>query len=174
MPDLIDKCPNTPAGIAVDATGCPIDRDGDGVPNDVDTCPDTPGPASNNGCPEVKEEATKRLSFATRSIYFETGKAIIKPESFEKLDEIVSIMNKYPNYNLKLGGHTDSKEGSDVSSTKLSIARVDAVKSYVVGKGVSESRLQAKGFGETRPVAPNKTAIGRAQNRRVEMELYLK
>ena len=173
VPDNLDKCPNTPAGVVVDANGCPVDRDGDGVPNDADRCPDTPGPATNNGCPEVKEETKKRLNFATRGIYFETGKATIKPESFAKLDEIVSIINEYPDYNLRLGGHTDSV-GSALSNMILSQARVDAVKAYLVGKGVSEARLQAKGFGETMPIAPNKTAVGRAENRRVEMELYLK
>ncbi|MCW3108539.1 MAG: OmpA/MotB domain protein, partial [Segetibacter sp.] len=173
VPDNLDKCPNTPAGTVVDATGCPVDRDGDGIPNNVDKCPDTPGPATNNGCPEVKEETKKRLNFATRGIYFETGKAIIKPESFPKLDEIVSIINEYPDYNLRLGGHTDSV-GSAMSNMFLSQARVDAVKAYLVSKGVSETRLVAKGFGETMPIAPNKTAVGRAQNRRVEMELYLK
>lgn len=173
VPDNLDKCPNTPAGTVVDATGCPVDRDNDGVLNNVDKCPDTPGPASNNGCPEVKEETKKRLNFATRGIYFETGKATIKPQSFPKLDEIVSIINEYPDYNLRLGGHTDSV-GSALSNMFLSQARVDAVKAYLVSKGVSEDRLVAKGFGETMPIAPNKTAVGRAQNRRVEMELYLK
>ncbi|MCW3114242.1 MAG: OmpA/MotB domain protein [Segetibacter sp.] len=173
VPDNLDKCPNTPAGTVVDANGCPLDRDKDGVPNDVDKCPDTPGPATNNGCPRVKEEAKKRLNFATRGIYFETGKAIIKRESFSKLNEIVSIINEYPDYNLRLGGHTDSV-GSTVRNEILSQARVDVVKSYLVAKGISEERLQAKGFGESMPIAPNKTAVGRARNRRVEMELYLK
>jgi len=173
VPDNLDKCPNTPAATAVDSTGCPVDRDGDGVPNNVDRCPDTPGPASNNGCPEVKAETKKRLNFATRGIYFQTGKATIKPISFPNLDEIVSIINEYPDYNLRLSGHTDAV-GSDASNMILSQARVDAVKAYLVGKGVSETRLEAKGYGEIRPIASNKTAVGRAQNRRVEMELYLK
>jgi len=173
VPDNLDKCPNTPAGTVVDATGCPADTDGDGVPNNLDKCPNTPGVASNNGCPEVKEETKKRLSFATRGIYFETGKATIKPVSFDKLDEIVSIINEYPDYNLRLRGHTDAV-GSEASNLLLSQARVDAVKAYLVGKGVSEDRLYATGYGEEIPVATNKTAVGRAQNRRVEMELYLK
>ncbi|HEX8461032.1 MAG TPA: OmpA family protein [Segetibacter sp.] len=173
VPDNLDKCPNTPAGTVVDATGCPADSDGDGVLNAVDRCPNTPGPASNNGCPEVKEEVKKRLNFATRGIFFETGKAALKPTSFPKLDEIVSIINEYPDYNLRLGGHTDNV-GSDANNLKLSQARIDAVKNYLVGKGVPEDRLEATGFGESKPIATNKTAAGRAQNRRVEMELYLK
>jgi OOP family OmpA-OmpF porin len=173
VPDNLDKCPNTPAGTAVDETGCPVDSDGDGVPNKTDRCPNTPGPATNNGCPEVKPEVKKRLNFATRGIFFETGKATLKPASFPKLDEVVSIINEYTDYNLRLGGHTDNV-GSDAANLKLSQARVDAVKAYLVSKGVPDTRLDATGYGETKPIATNKTAVGRAQNRRVEMELYLK
>jgi len=173
VPDNLDKCPNTPAGTVVDENGCPADTDGDGVPNAIDKCPNTPGTASNNGCPEVKEETKKRLNFATRGIFFEFGKAKLKPESFPKLDEVVSIINEYPDYNLRLGGHTDNV-GSDESNLKLSQARIDAVKNYLISKGVSQERLEAKGYGESKPIASNKTAVGRAQNRRVEMELYLK
>lgn len=173
VPDNLDKCPNTKSGTVVDATGCPVDNDGDGVPNAVDKCPNTPGPESNNGCPVVKEEAKKRLNFATRGIYFETGKSVLKPESFAKLDEIVSIINEYPDYNLRLGGHTDNV-GTDAHNMTLSQARVDAVKAYLVSKSVPDARLEATGYGESKPIATNKTAVGRAQNRRVEMELYLK
>lgn len=173
VPDYLDKCPNTRAGLQVDETGCPVDTDGDGVPDRTDKCPNTPGPATNFGCPEVKAEVKKRLNFATRGIFFEFGKAVLKPESFPKLDEVVSIINEYPDYNLRLGGHTDNV-GTDEANLKLSQARVDAVKAYLVSKGVPEGRLEATGYGESRPIATNKTAVGRAQNRRVEMELYLK
>ena len=173
VPDYLDKCPNTKAGAAVDAAGCPTDDDGDGVLNAVDKCPNTPGPETNNGCPVVKEEAKKRLNFATRGIYFETGKSVLKPESYPKLDEIVSIINEYPDYNLRLGGHTDNV-GKDAKNMILSQVRVDAVKTYLVNKGVPDNRLEATGYGKTKPIATNKTAIGRAQNRRVEMELFLK
>ncbi len=173
VPDNLDKCPNTKKGVTVDVAGCPTDNDGDGVPNATDKCPNTPGPESNNGCPVVKEEAKKRLNFATRGIYFETGKSTLKPESYPKLDEIVSIINEYPDYNLRLSGHTDNV-GTDANNLTLSQARVDAVKAYLVGKNVPDSRLEATGYGETRPIATNKTAVGKAQNRRVEMELYLK
>ena len=173
VPDHLDKCPNTAAGTVVDATGCPADSDGDGILNSVDKCPETAGPASNSGCPEVNEEVKKRLNFATRGIYFETGKTTLKKESYPKLDEIVSIINEYPDYNLRLSGHTDNV-GNDVRNMTLSQGRIDAVKAYLVSEGVSEDRLEAKGYGETKPIATNKTSVGRAQNRRVEMELYLK
>ena len=173
VPDYLDKCPNTIKGTIIDSKGCPMDTDNDGVPDVSDKCINTPGPASNNGCPEVKEEVKKRLNFATRGIFFETGKANLKPESFPSLDEIVSIINEYPDYNLRIGGHTDNV-GTDASNLTLSQARMDAVKSYLVTKNVSESRLEAQGFGESRPIATNKTSVGRSKNRRVEMALYLK
>lgn len=173
VPDYLDKCPNSSKGTTVNNNGCPLDTDADGVPDQTDKCPTTFGPASNSGCPVIKEETKKRLNFATRGIFFETGKAVLKSESFASLDEIVSIINEYPDYNLRLGGHTDNV-GKDASNHILSQARVDAVKSYFVSKNVSDSRLVAEGFGETRPIASNKTAVGRSKNRRVEMELYLK
>ncbi len=171
--DAKDKCANTPAGVKVDATGCPADGDGDGVPDTEDRCPTTPGGGTANGCPEVKEEVKKRLNFATRGIYFETAKATLKPASYPMLDEIVSILGEYTDYSLRLGGYTDSN-GSDATNLKLSQARVNSVKAYLISKGVSESRLEAIGYGETKPIASNKTAAGRAQNRRVELELFLK
>lgn len=173
VPDHVDKCPNTARGTTVNTSGCALDTDGDGVPDQLDKCPTTAGPTTNNGCPVIKEETKKRLNFATRGIFFETGKAVLKSESFASLDEIVSIINEYPDYNLRLGGHTDNV-GKDADNLGLSQARVDAVKSYLVSKNISDSRLVAEGFGETRPIASNKTAVGKSKNRRVEMELYLK
>ena len=89
------------------------------------------------------------------------------------LNEVVSIINEYPDYNLRMGGHTDAV-GSDEKNLILSQDRVDAVKAYLVNKGVSENRIEATGFGAIRPIATNKTAQGRAKNRRVELELFLK
>ena len=88
------------------------------------------------------------------------------------LDEIVSIMGEYTDYNLRMGGHTDSY-GSNATNLKLSQARVDAVKAYLMRKGVDSSRIEATGYGEAQPIATNKTAVGRAQNRRVTLELTL-
>ena len=180
VPDSRDKCPNTPSGTEVDENGCPIvkedntDTDGDGVPDRIDRCPNTPGPKWNRGCPEVKADIKKRLKFATRGIYFETGKAVLKPESAPMLDEIIDIINQYPDYNLRLGGHTDNV-GGDAYNMTLSQSRVDAVKNYLVEKGkISPDRLDAIGYGKTKPIATNATAVGKALNRRVELELYLK
>lgn len=173
VPDILDKCPNTDKGISVDEIGCPRDSDKDGIPDYLDRCPSTPAPGTTNGCPVVKEEIKKRLKFATRGIFFETGKATLKSESFAKLDEVVDIINQYPDYNLKLGGHTDNV-GSEKSNQILSQSRVDAVKSYLISKGIRDERLDAMGFGELKPISTNKTVIARSQNRRVEMDLFLK
>ncbi len=171
--DSKDKCANTPSGVKVDETGCPADSDGDGVPDTEDRCPATKGEGTANGCPEIKEAVKKRLNFATRGIYFETGKATLKAASYPMLDEIVSIMGEYTDYSLRMGGYTDS-QGSDATNQKLSQERVNSVKAYLVTKGITEGRLEATGYGEARPIATNATSAGRAQNRRVELELFLK
>jgi outer membrane protein OmpA-like peptidoglycan-associated protein len=179
VPDSRDKCANTPINTPVDINGCPLnkedntDSDGDGIPDRKDRCPNSPGPASNNGCPEIKADVQKRLKFATRGIYFETGRAIIKPQSYPMLDEIADIINQYPDYNIRLNGHTDNV-GGDASNMQLSQNRVNAVKSYLVDKGIPSNKLEATGYGKTKPVATNATTLGRALNRRVEIELYLK
>ena len=167
--DTEDKCPDTKTGIKVDSKGCPSDTDADGVVDTEDKCPSVMGDAKNNGCPDV----AKRLEFAARGISFETGNATIKPSSYPMLDEVVSIISEYKDYDLKMGGHTDNV-GNDASNLKLSQSRVDAVKTYLVSKGVSESRIAATGYGETIPIGDNNTTKGKEQNRRVELELVLR
>ena len=171
--DADDKCPNTKTGIKVDEKGCAADTDGDGVIDTEDKCPSVSGDANNNGCPAMKVDVKKRLQFAARGINFETGKAIITPASYPMLDEVVSILNEYVDYNLKMGGHTDAV-GVDASNLTLSQSRVNAVKAYLVSKSVAENRIMATGYGESMPVAPNTTAAGKAKNRRVELELVVK
>lgn len=171
--DSDDKCPNTKSGIKVDAKGCPADTDGDGVIDSEDKCPSVSGDATNKGCPIVKVDVKKRLQFAARGINFETGKAILTTSSYPMLDEVVSILNEYDDYNLIIGGHTDAV-GNDESNFKLSQERVNSVKAYLISKGVTESRIVATGFGETKPISSNTTTIGKAKNRRVELELFLK
>lgn len=169
--DEEDECP-TVAGIAK-YKGCPVpDSDGDGVNDEMDKCPTVPGPASNRGCPEVKEEVKKRLSFAATAIQFETGKAVITKKSHAILDEVVDIMNEYKDYDMHIHGHTDNTGKADRNQI-LSEERAAAVKQYFIDKGISASRLHSKGFGQDEPVADNKTAAGRAKNRRVELDLKL-
>ena len=172
VPDYLDKCPNTPAGAQVDANGCPLDRDGDGVPDFQDRCPDRAGPASNQGCPEIKAEQKKILNEATKYINFDFNKSTLKPTSFPRLDQMVQILNEYPDYSLSIAGHTDSK-GDDNYNLKLSYERAAAARTYMLSKGIPAERIEARGYGETKPVADNATAAGQALNRRVDFDPYL-
>lgn len=175
--DANDKCVGTEKGIKVDAKGCPLDTDGDGVIDSKDKCPNVAGDVNFEGCPApkkvVKEEVKKRLEFAARSILFESSKAVIRPKSFPMLNEVVAILKEYNDYSLRMLGHTDNT-GNDDANLYLSQARVDAVKAYLMSKGVSENRIDAVGYGSTKPITTNDTPAGRTENRRVEMELFLK
>ena len=170
VPDYLDKSPNTPAGVKVDAEGRPIDTDKDGVPDYLDKCPEEFGIAENKGCPEVKEETKKVFTKALQGIQFEAGKDVIKKTSYPILDMIADIMKLNPAYSLEINGHSDS-QGDDYKNLVLSQQRADAVKLYLVGKGINEDRMTSKGYGETMPVADNSTAAGRAKNRRVEFKV---
>jgi OOP family OmpA-OmpF porin len=172
VPDYLDKCPNTPAGAQVDANGCPLDRDGDGVPDFQDRCPDRAGPASNKGCPEIKAEQKKVLNEATKYIQFDFDKATLKPSSNARLDQMVQILNEYPDYSLSIAGHTDS-QGADDYNLRLSYDRAASARKYMLDKGIPAERIEARGYGETKPIADNKTKAGQALNRRVDFDPYL-
>ncbi|WP_248724461.1 OmpA family protein [Seonamhaeicola sp. ML3] len=164
-----DKCPDT-AGPAAN-NGCPWpDTDGDGVLDKDDKCPDVKGTVANSGCPEVTEEVQKTLNEYAKTINFDTGKSSIKSKSEEVLKDIVEILNEYPTSKFTVEGHTDSV-GSEKLNQKLSESRANAVKDYLTSHGVDATRLSSKGYGESTPVASNKTRAGRAQNRRVEINL---
>ncbi len=171
--DANDKCPNTKPGYKVDANGCAFDDDKDGVVNEEDKCPDEAGPASNYGCPEIKAEVKKELEFAAKNVHFASGRDILTTKSKKILDDVVKIMNDYPAYSLKISGYTDS-QGKDDMNLKLSDKRAQATKAYLMAKGIKAGKITAKGFGEANPIADNKTAVGRALNRRVEFELSIK
>jgi len=107
------------------------------------------------------------------NIYFETGKAILRPESFDALDQVLRFLENNPTMKLEIAGHTDNT-GSLRINQKLSRDRAQAVVDYLTGKGISEEMLVSEGYADTRPVAPNDTAEGREQNRRVEFEVLSK
>ena len=172
VPDYLDKCPGTPAGTKVDANGCALDRDGDGVPDDQDRCPDRAGPASNKGCPEIKAEQKKILNEATKYIQFDFNKSTLKPSSYPRLQQMVQILNEYPDYSLSIAGHTDSK-GDDNYNLRLSDTRAASARTYMLSKGIPAERIESRGYGETKPIADNKTAAGQALNRRVDFDPYL-
>jgi outer membrane protein OmpA-like peptidoglycan-associated protein len=167
--DKDDECPNE-AGPA-ENNGCPWpDKDGDGVLDKDDQCPDVAGTVANNGCPEVTEEVQKQLNEYARTILFDTGKATLKTESVSVFVDIIKILNEYPTANFTVEGHTDSV-GSESLNQQLSEKRANSVRDFLIKEGIDANRLTAVGYGEAKPIASNNTRDGRAQNRRVEINL---
>ena len=169
--DKDDECPNQ-AGPAANK-GCPWpDTDGDGVLDKDDKCPNEAGTVANNGCPEVKPtaEVMKQLNEYARTILFDTGKATFKKESIQTLESMNAIFKEYPKADFYIDGHTDSV-GSEKSNQLLSERRANAVRDWLIANGIDQARLEARGFGESKPIDSNKTAGGRTNNRRVEVLL---
>jgi OOP family OmpA-OmpF porin len=169
--DTDDKCPDL-VGLASNK-GCPADRDGDGVYDKDDKCPDVVGLLSNAGCPAMKAEDKKVLDLAVQNINFEPNKAVLTKDSYKVLDQVADILTRYNYYSAAIDGHTDS-QGDDEANLKLSKNRAQTCFDYLVKKGVPAARLTHEGYGETKPVAENKTAEGRRKNRRVEFNLSVK
>lgn len=163
--DEADKCPSTPAGVQVDEAGCPLDDDADGVPNYLDKCPTTAEGVvvDDNGCEKTLTEA---ISLELK-VQFDSGKAIVKDEYKAEIEKAAAVMKQYPSAYMEVQGHTDSS-GRAAANTTLSQQRADAVRAVLVNEmGVSGANITAKGYGSSQPVADNKTAEGKAQNRRV-------
>lgn len=167
VPDYKDECPNTAAGVKVDASGCPriLDSDGDGVPDDMDKCPNTPPgvPVLTNGC-------AKGQSLVLDGVKFEFDSAQLTPSAQQILLETVKVLKDSPGFRVKVAGHTDAI-GSASYNQRLSARRAQSVKTFLVNHGIDPSRLETIGYGETRPIAPNDTEVGRAKNRRVELHI---
>ncbi|MCL9808224.1 OmpA family protein [Flavobacterium luminosum] len=167
--DNKDKCPSV-AGPKENA-GCPWpDTDGDSVLDKDDKCPDVKGTVANNGCPEVSEEVMKKLNDYAKTILFDSAKASFQQKTYPVLQAMVAILKEYPSSNFSIEGHTDS-DGKDAVNMKLSEDRAAAVKNYLIENGIDAARLTSSGFGETKPIASNKTKAGKALNRRVEVKL---
>lgn len=160
VPDSRDRCPDTPLNVPVDAYGCPLDADGDGVPDYLDACPGTPKAA------QVDERGCWVIGF--NDVLFDFNKSDIKPVAYDSLNKVVDILRIDPSLKIEIQGHTDSI-GSEKYNEKLSTARAIAVMEYLIAKGIDAERISASGYGETRPIAPNDTEVGRAKNRRVEL-----
>ncbi len=166
--DEEDKCITVP-GLAKYA-GCPIpDTDGDGINDEEDKCITVPGEKSNQGCPLIKADVVKKINFAAKNILFQTGKAVLLPQSFIQLDKVVAILKEDENIKINVEGHTDNV-GKPAANLILSDKRAAAVSAYFVKKGIAQGRLTSKGYGDSMPLATNKTAAGKKQNRRVEMK----
>lgn len=161
VPDYKDECPGTPAGVEVDASGCPLDSDGDGVPDYMDQCPNTPAGAEVNA---LGCEADVVL----KDVNFEFDSAKLTPNAEQILNGVAEKLRANKNVNVRLEGHTDAI-GTNAYNKDLSQRRANSVKSYLTSQGISERRMQATGYGEEQPVATNETPAGRAENRRVEL-----
>ena len=107
------------------------------------------------------------------NIYFQTGKAILRPESEETLNQVLRFLENNPSMRLEISGHTDNT-GSLRINQKLSRDRASAVVNYLVGKGIPQEMLESKGYADTQPVAENSTVEGRTKNRRVEFKVLSK
>jgi len=167
--DEEDKCPAV-AGVAR-YQGCPVpDTDGDGVNDEEDKCPTVAGLPENQGCPAIKEEVKRKIDYAAQNILFTTGSYKLLSSSNKGLNEVVKILQDNPDLKLSIDGHTDNT-GTAEKNHSLSESRANAVKDYLVSKGIDANRLTAAGHGQDEPIADNKTAAGRKKNRRVEMKL---
>ncbi|SHM00661.1 DUF6089 family protein [Mucilaginibacter sp. OK098] len=151
VPDFYDKCPNTPAGTKVDGAGCPL-------------------PVAKDVKVYVTEADRQVAREAVKNLEFDFGKATIRQHSDESLNKLAQLMVA-KKFSLKLSGYTDNV-GSVEANLKLSRARAEAVKTYLATQGVEPSKITAEGYGKASPIASNKTAKGRQQNRRVEFSLY--
>ena len=157
--DYLDKCPNTPAGVKVDTMGCPLDSDGDGVANNLDQCPNTPMGAT--------VDARGCWTYAA-VVLFDINSAEVKSVAYPMLQEAVLIMKKNPDLKVEVDGHTDST-GTAAYNKTLSVKRAKSIKDHFVSRGIDTNRLTTKGFGFTNPAASNDTKEGRSKNRRVEL-----
>ena len=169
--DSIDKCPNEPEdkdGFQ-DEDGCPDpDNDNDGIADKDDKCPNEPG-VPPDGCPKkyAKVVVTETKIELKETVFFDTNKATIKSVSFGLLDDVAHALKDNPKLKVEVQGHTDS-QGPDNFNLKLSQQRSESVRRYLIKAGVDGARMVARGYGENVPIADNRTADGRAQNRRVE------
>jgi outer membrane protein OmpA-like peptidoglycan-associated protein len=165
--DTIDNCRLEPGPIV--NRGCPDkDRDGDTVVDRLDNCPDEKGDPANAGC--VKKQLVvlgdKKLEILDK-VYFKTNKDIIQRRSFALLDNVAQVLTAQAQLKVRIEGHTDDV-GNDAYNKDLSQRRSDAVMAYLIEHGVDAARLEAVGWGEEKPMMPNKNTKARAANRRVE------
>ena len=197
VPDNLDKCPNTPAGVKVDTDGCPIDSDKDGVPDYIDKCPGTPDgvKVDKDGCPMDSDKdgvldyldkcpgtpdgvkvdkdgcplpIAKLCSPTVLDIKFDTNKSDIKPQYRDELKKVGNFLVEFPTAKGVIEGHTDNI-GKKAGNMKLSQRRADNVRNYIIKTfRIAPERITAKGYGPTKPLADNKTAAGKQKNRRIE------
>jgi outer membrane protein OmpA-like peptidoglycan-associated protein len=175
--DVRDRCADTPSGTPVNSVGCPlpapvvaeVDSDHDTVPDSRDACPATPAgtKVDATGCALPLFKGNDR-TVTLRGVNFEPWKDDLLPASTMVLDEVARQLIESPEVKVEIGGHTDAS-GNVGRNLRLSLARAETVRAYLVMKGVDSDRLVARGYGLSKPISSNATAAGRAMNRRVEL-----
>jgi len=184
LPDEVDRCPTQPEDVdgVRDTDGCPdTDNDFDGVPDETDECPDERetinGIEDNDGCADEGEGATVYTESKIElrhTILFQSGKAILKKESLPILDQVALQILAHPEIqSVRIEGHTDAL-GPEEDNLFLSQDRADSVKRYLIERGIEAERLEAIGFGESKPIASNDNREGRGKNRRVEFVIRMR
>jgi outer membrane protein OmpA-like peptidoglycan-associated protein len=174
--DSVDKCLNDAEDIDgfQDDDGCPdADNDQDGVVDSLDKCPHVAGAAASHGClPDTLKPARKEDEFPKSQVLsgvnFRKGTAELTFESYRFLEPALKKLSGNPGVEIELHGHTDGM-GDYLKNMQLSQMRAEAVRHYLISKGIAPARIRAVGFGSSSPIADNKTAAGRSQNRRIEM-----
>ncbi|GAA3895178.1 hypothetical protein GCM10022228_02800 [Halomonas cibimaris] len=160
--DYRDQCPGTPAGVAVDAKGCPLDSDNDGVADYRDQCPNTPAGEKVNALGCPE-------NLVLDGVHFEFDSAKLTAEAEQELDDVAEKLVHNANARVRIEGHTDAV-GSARYNKELSQRRAESVASYLQSNGVHQDRMKSVGYGEERPIATNETPAGRAENRRVMLD----
>jgi outer membrane protein OmpA-like peptidoglycan-associated protein len=168
VPDAADQCPNSVAGESVDARGCGRDSDGDKIADVSDRCPNTPNgqAVDENGCPILFQRGATTVTL--QGVAFATGKSTLTPASEAVLQDVAKQLAASPEVRVQVAGFTDNT-GSRSANIKLSQKRAATVEKFLEVNGASPAQVTSKGFGPDNPVASNKTAAGRAKNRRVEL-----
>lgn len=159
---------DTSKSVAPAAAPLKKDSDNDGVADEDDKCPNTPAGVAVNkiGCSE-KEKASVKLN-----VTFASGKTQLDSSSDAEVQNLAAFMKKFPDTNVEIAGHTDNA-GADKVNKNLSQKRAEAVKAALEKAGVESSRLTAKGYGSSKPIASNSTKVGRDENRRVNAEIVV-
>ena len=164
-----DKCPTIPG--VERYQGCPIpDSDNDGINDEEDNCPHLAGTVANHGCPEIDASTQSKVDMMAKSVSWSTASgSTLSTKSNKSLDQVANMLMADSSLKVTVSVHTGTT--GDAAKT-LSQNRADAVKSYLISKGVRESQVDATGYGGEQPIADNKTAAGRAKNQRVELKLH--